>query len=338
MFGDVPYRIRVMTGLIAVVLIMGVVVVVVGASNGKFSTGYDVHAVFTRAGQGLYTGNEIKVRGVGVGSVSGFRLQPDDSVNVTLHIRHGVRLPTTVTASIEPLSVFGPTYVNLTPGANEKAGPYLAPGATIAHTVPPTALLDVLSRTSGLLNAIDTTDLSTVIDTLGAALAGTGAQIASTVDSAGVITAHATADLPKIQALLSQVATLSATLGPRGGEVASVATNLSQVLPSIADHPDQVTALLDQTSQLAADVSTLLEGHQPALDQIVNGLSAVVATAYQGRANLPPLVLSLKSFFNFLGGIIRLPGESIPGDRLSGNLEGYLPTDPCQLLFGICGR
>jgi len=74
------YRIRVIAGIVAIVAALGVVLVILGVSDGKFSSGYKVDAVFTRAGQGMYPGNAVKVRGVNVGTVTSFHLDTDDHV------------------------------------------------------------------------------------------------------------------------------------------------------------------------------------------------------------------------------------------------------------------
>jgi phospholipid/cholesterol/gamma-HCH transport system substrate-binding protein len=327
----------VLTGIIALVGILGLVAIILAISNGKFSTGYTLRATFDRAGQGFYNGNDVKVRGVSVGTVQSFHLDADDHVLVTLHIRQGIRIPTTATASIEPLSVFGPTYVDLEPGAGERSGPFLSPGAAIAHTQPSIGLLDVLNNTSGLLNSIDTQDLSTIIDTLGEGLDGTGAVIGQTLDSTSVIATHSVADLPQLQTLVSQLAELAQTFGPRGNQIAGIAANLNQVLPELTDHSDEVSALLDDTSSLASDVSQLLEGHQVAINEVVDGLGAAVNGLYPDRAGLPPLVESLNEFFTFIGNILYTPGEAIPGNLIAGNIEGYVPSDACQLLAGACG-
>ncbi|HEY2429579.1 MAG TPA: MlaD family protein [Acidimicrobiales bacterium] len=336
MASTIPYRIRVVAGMTGLVLMLAVVTLVVDVSNGALSSGYRLQAVFARAGQGLYPGNDVKVRGVTVGSVTGAHLTPDDTVVIGLHIHPGVRIPVTTSASVQPLSVFGATYVDLVPGADERTGPYLAPGATISRTVPTTGLLDVLNRTYGLLGAVNPQDLSTVISTLGEGLQGAGPELGHTVDSLHAVAAHAVADLPQLQALVAQLADLTRTLGPRGAEIAAISAQLDQVLPEIAGHPDQISALLDDTSQLAGDVSGLLEGHRPAIDAVVNGLSAAVAGLYSARADLPPFEQSLAEFFSFVSGIIRAPGQPIPGGRVAGNIEGYFPANPCVLLAGVC--
>jgi hypothetical protein len=65
---EVPYNYRVLTGIIALVGILGLVAIILAISNGKFSTGYTLRATFDRAGQGFYNGNDVKVRGVSVGT------------------------------------------------------------------------------------------------------------------------------------------------------------------------------------------------------------------------------------------------------------------------------
>lgn len=118
-------------------------------------SGVRVDAVFGRAGQGMDTNSPVKIRGITVGDVTAVSLNARGRAVVTMHLQSGVRLPRTVTASIEPTSVFGPKYVNLKPGPAEATGPYLPAGAVITSTEDPLDLSDTLGDAYRGLDAVD---------------------------------------------------------------------------------------------------------------------------------------------------------------------------------------
>ncbi len=71
-------------------------------------------------------------------------------------------MPSTATATIEPVNLFGAEQVSIsTPHRNSEAGPYLEAGATFAHAASSDELGDLFAAATPLLNKIDTTNLST---------------------------------------------------------------------------------------------------------------------------------------------------------------------------------
>src|SRR5688572_8382849 len=122
-----PVPIRVAFGLACSLAIAGVVVVALAVGQGAFDRGYELRATFPSSSQGLFTdgGSAVKLRGVDVGEVRGIELRDDGRAEITLFIRDGVRVPDSALAAIEPLSIFGPKFIRIEPGANEGIGPYL---------------------------------------------------------------------------------------------------------------------------------------------------------------------------------------------------------------------
>src|SRR6266851_3528278 len=103
---EIPYRERFITGLIAIIVFLGLTTFVIQYSNGALAHGYKVQAVFTRAGQGLVTGNDVKIRGVTVGTVKSIKLASSGSnVVVTMFLKPGTKVADTATVTVDPLSV-----------------------------------------------------------------------------------------------------------------------------------------------------------------------------------------------------------------------------------------
>ncbi len=117
-------------------------------------------ALFAKAGEGLPPGSEVVFRGVQVGRVSSAALQGDEA-KVTVLIDPNFQVPRDATATIEPVNLFGADEVSLTtPGHNAEAGPYLAHGASFAHTANSDELGDLFAAATPLLQKINTNSLS----------------------------------------------------------------------------------------------------------------------------------------------------------------------------------
>lgn len=104
--------------------------------------GYELTAEFSRSG-GLESGNDIRISGIKVGSVTGLDLTDDYTAKVTLNIRNGVRLPVDTAAAVTTDGLMGGTFVQLTPG---KSASYLKDGDHIQKTKDFRSLEDVISE------------------------------------------------------------------------------------------------------------------------------------------------------------------------------------------------
>ncbi|MEY2571314.1 MAG: phospholipid/cholesterol/gamma-HCH transport system substrate-binding protein [Acidimicrobiaceae bacterium] len=292
---------RIGIGLCAIVLVASVATVGIDAALGEYASVYTLQATFPRSGQGLDTFSSVKVRGVTVGSVSNIRLLPDGQAEITLHIHDDVHIPDTASASAEPLSVFGPKFIKLDPGEHELSGPYLHEGDRIAKTSPPTEITAVLGDASRLLDAINPDELRTVLHTLAQGLDGLGPELSNTVDQTTALLRTLAARDATLKQLLTDIAAISDTLGPRGKEIGTTAKDLNQVLPDIGQHGDELGQLLDATSRLSGDLADVVNGHAPALDQLINGLSPTVQALYDELSCIPGFLTANTNLIGLVG-------------------------------------
>jgi phospholipid/cholesterol/gamma-HCH transport system substrate-binding protein len=332
---ELSYVQRVVLGLTAVALAASSSALAIKAASGAYADEYTLTAVFPRGGQSLDKSSSVKIRGVTVGHVARISLRRDGRANVVLRIHADTRVPDTTSASGEPLSVFGPKYIRLDPGAHESTGPYLAHGATITNTTPATEVTDVVSRASHLLDAVDPGDLFTVVHTLAGAVDGLGPQLAHTVDSAtnvaGVLDAHAS----DVRTFLADLAGLAGDLADKGDELAATARDARPALDAVAAQPDQLGSLLTETSDVTQRLAALVNGHGRALDDLINGLSPAVAAIYAQLASVPNF---LKANSLLIGGLgERLLVYTLPDGHIAGVIRGPASTDPCWLFFGFPG-
>ena len=121
-----------------IVVGMVTLVVLVFAAGLSFSsskldtpTGITIIAEFSQI-DGLAVGNEVRMSGIKIGTVTGHRLDPEtfDAV-VTMTIKPEVKLPNDTMASIASAGMIGGKYIRLRPGRSKDL---LKAGGTIEKT------------------------------------------------------------------------------------------------------------------------------------------------------------------------------------------------------------
>ena len=115
--------------VLALVLAFGLL-----SGGGNVSSGqggdYMIKATFNRV-DGLIPGDEVRLGGVRIGTVSTQSLNANYQAVIGLSINDTVKLPTDTSAAIHTDGLFGSKYVVLEPGGEEQ---YLADGGAITFT------------------------------------------------------------------------------------------------------------------------------------------------------------------------------------------------------------
>jgi phospholipid/cholesterol/gamma-HCH transport system substrate-binding protein len=318
--------VRVCAALCGALLIASSAVVSVRYGLGAFDGGYRVVATFDRSSQGLDDSSAVKLRGVNVGHVTKIRLRPDGRAEVSLHIDEGVKLADTTAASIDPLSVFGPSFVNLDAGKHETSGPFLQDDDAIRATTPPIEFTDVLARVDTVLQAIDPTDVATIFGTFADSVAGLGPQLRRTLDNTATLVAIGADHLAQGQQFLADLNLLSSSLVDHADSIASTVTNLDAILPAVAARTDQIDHLLTGSSRIAGSLGGYIDQHASSVGTLLDSSERVLGVAAQRVGEFPDFFRLIDEFFGRIGDALRLDG---PGDLLIGALHGGLLTSVC---------
>ncbi len=326
---ELPLRIRVIGGLAGMVVFAGVSVVMLNYGLGTYAGGYRVTVRFEKTLSGVDRLSDVKVRGVNVGTVDKIALERDGSVRLTLKIDHGVKLADTTSAGVEPLSVFGPGFVNLVPGSHEATGPFLASGAEITNTNVTTSFNQVLSDVSEVITQLDIDSLHTVIHTIADGMAGLGPAFGQLLDNSSTLAETGLRNLPQAQQFIADLASLSRTLVDHVPAVTSTVSDLSAALPPLTARGDQLGALLDGTAKVSGALSKYLIDHQESFNQFIDSAASVLRVAYRNVSHVPSLVDLFDQFFALLGNAARLPA---PGGTLVAALHGTVIDFLCSNL------
>lgn len=123
--------IEVITGAVVLLVAAGFLVYAVAHSGRSAGSGYTLYAQFDNIA-GLSVGNDVRVAGVKVGSITGETIDPKTyQARVSLTVQNDIKLPTDTGAEITSESLLGGKYIALSPGGAEKM---LQPGQTITIT------------------------------------------------------------------------------------------------------------------------------------------------------------------------------------------------------------
>lgn len=330
----IPEQHRVIFGLAGALVIAGLMTVSLAIGRGYYDKGYEVTALFPSSSQGLFTdgGSVVKLRGINVGQVQGIELLPDGRARVTLFVRDDVRVADTTVASIEPLSVFGPKFVRLEPGAHEATGPFLGDGDVIARTQTQRELTDILASATVLFEHVDPTDLIVTIDAIAEGVAGLGPEIGRTIDASGVLAEVAARHADDIRRFLTDVAALSGTFADHGDDMVATARNVEDLLRVLTDDPDRLDQLLAATTDISTTFATLLRDNGESLDVAIRSVGSFIAGVDAESDQIPELVDMIGTFFGRLSDVIRMDGPA--GTRMAA-LRGFIALDTC-LVYGVC--
>lgn len=323
-------RTRLAAGLIALVVTGAVASLMILAANGAYADDYQLTARTTRTGFGLDDTSEVKIRGVKIGTVERVELLDDGAVEVVLNIAKDVRIPVEATATIEPLSVFGPKFVDVRPGVNEVDGPFLDPGTSMGAVVEPTELAETLDGVATLLETIDTDDVSTIVSELARGLDGLGEDLGSSIDAANDVAARIDSKQPEIDSLLADARALSATLSSRSDSLSTLANDGQELLRTIDEQGDAFGELLVGISELAIRGDDLLT-------EIGDDLDPTLVALERGAGVLREQLRFLPDFVDGLDAVSALLGTGlIQWDRGNGQWggigHGIFDFAPCALI------
>jgi phospholipid/cholesterol/gamma-HCH transport system substrate-binding protein len=329
----IPERFRVGFGLAGALAIAGLITVTLSYGQGYFDPGYELTAVFPSSSQGLFTdgGSSVKLRGVNVGEVSGIELLPDGRARVSMFLDEGVRVPDTVKASIEPLSIFGPKFVHLEAGEHEGVGPFLGDGDEIERTATLAEVTDILESATELFEKLDPADLVVTIDAIAEGTSGMGDEMGRSIDAGAALLGVAADHADDIRRFLGDAALLTGTISTRGDSILATLANAETVISALGDGED-LDDLLDVTTGISSTFADLLRDNTDNLTTTIDSVGAFIASVNTKSEKLPDLLDLVGTFFGRLSDVIRFDG---PADTKMAAVQTFISVDLC-LVYGLC--
>ncbi|BBY96661.1 MCE family protein [Mycolicibacterium fallax] len=213
-----------------------------------------VSALFDTA-TGIYPGDEVRVSGVKVGTISA--ITPEGTqTRLTLKVDRGVPVPADAKAIIVAPNLVAARYVQLAP-AYKGEGPTMPDNAEIPreHTAVPVEWDEVktqlmrMSTELGPRSGVDGTSVSRVIDSAANALDGNG---------------------DKLRETIKEMAGVSRVLAEGSGNIVDIIENLQLFVTALRDSSAQVVSFQNRLASL----TSVVDGGRSDLDEALVNLSA----------------------------------------------------------------
>jgi phospholipid/cholesterol/gamma-HCH transport system substrate-binding protein len=240
-------------GVVFLALMLTAVWVTYGVFTQKFSSYDEVTLRASRIGLQLPERADVKIKGVLVGEVLGFRPTAEGAdITLGLYKDRTADVPRDVTASILPKTLFGEKYVSLDLPADAASAPPIADGDVIRRTDLSIEVEEVLSDLYPLLRAVQPADLNTTLNAVATALEGRGEQVGETIETLDRYLTRFNPQLPALVEDLRLTARVSDTYADVLPEVATILRNTITTTTTLEDREDKLQALFDDVSQFAA--------------------------------------------------------------------------------------
>jgi phospholipid/cholesterol/gamma-HCH transport system substrate-binding protein len=230
---------------------------------------YTVVAHFAESG-GIFAGGEVSYRGVQVGQVDKMVLT-DEGVDVYLDVENGYDdIPADALAVVGNRSAVGEQYVELQPQSDD--GPYLSDDSEIAmaDTRTPIPTQKLLTDISNTVTSVDQQALSTSVDELGQAFAGTGKDLQQIIDTGTSFLDEADKNFDVTTALIRDSNTVLQGQVAKASAIRTFARDLSLFSGSLAGSDKALREVIDQGSATATQLRTFLEQNEVDLGALIN--------------------------------------------------------------------
>jgi virulence factor Mce-like protein len=260
---------RVLVTLLVLAVLLAATVTLIRNSNGDYAGDYKLSGDFAKADEGLPPGSEVVFRGVQVGRVSTVSLQ-DDMARVSVLIDPTFKVPKDVTATIQPVNLFGADEVALTtPDHNSEAGPYLAANGEFAHSDNTDELGDLFAAAVPLLNKINTNNLSTVLGELSQASNGEGPNIAKSISAGTQLAGLLNSTLNAQLLALDSFSRFTQAVAPDATSLNNLDALTNAALPAFNNEEADYQKFLNTLVPFANDLTSLLITYRPDIDTIL---------------------------------------------------------------------
>lgn len=279
--------------------IIGIVVIVLVISVGlqpqrlwTLATSIRHQALFTEAG-GLASGNDVKVSGVTVGTVSDVALEKG-RVLVTFMVNGKVRLGADTTAHIRTGTLLGQRLLTLeSSGQGTLRSSDVIP---LSRTGAPYSLSDALSEFTANTRDTDTKALNQSLDTLSTTIDRLAPQLSPTFEGISRISKALNERNESLSGLLKSASQVTAILSERSQQVNTLILNANELLGVLEQRRYAIVNLLANTSALSQQLSGLVADNEAELAPALEKLNSVTEMLQRNNDNIGKAMAGLAKF------------------------------------------
>lgn len=281
------------SGFIGLALI--VLVITIGLQPERLvslATAIRHQALFTEAG-GLQPGNDVKVSGVKVGTVSDVSLQHGKAL-VTFMVKGTVRLGSDTSAHIRTGTLLGQRILTLE--SDGKGTLRSADEIPVSRTGSPYSLTESLSEFTANTAETDTAALNQSLDTLSDTLDRITPQLGPTFDGLSKLSRMINERNESLASLLKSASNVTGILSQRSQQVNTLLLNANDLIGVLQERRYAIVNLLANTSALAKQLSGIVADNEKDLAPALEKLNSVTAMLEKNNDNITKAMKGLAKF------------------------------------------
>jgi phospholipid/cholesterol/gamma-HCH transport system substrate-binding protein len=254
-----------------VVTTLATSVLVVTIGNLSFADKTDYAAIFTDA-TAVVEGDDIRIAGVRVGSVTGIEIEDRDLARVSFEVDSSVALTQSTEAQVRYRNLIGQRYIALDPG--EGSASPLEDGDTIplSQTSPALDLTVLFQGFQPLFEAMSPDDVNKLAFEIVQVLQGEGGTVESLLARTSSLTRNLANRDRLIGDTIDNLNSVLTTFGAKDDELSQTITTLQQFATGLKNDRHAILGSLDAVSDLAVETAGLVSDARPALTEDVRQL------------------------------------------------------------------
>ncbi|MGV0606785.1 MCE family protein [Mycolicibacterium sp. XJ1904] len=280
-------------GFIGVVLI--VLIIAVGLQPERlwsWATAVRYQALFTEAG-GLTPGNDVKVSGMTVGSVSDVSLDKGKAL-VTFTVDGKIRVGSQTTAHIRTGTLLGERTLALEPAGDDRVKPlYVIPPS---KTSSPYSLTEAVSEFTANTTDTDTASVNQALDTLSDTIDRIAPQLGPTFDGLNRLARSLNGRDESLGRLLKSAADVTGVLSERSEQLNTLILNANDLMGVLENRRYAIVSLLANTSAVAQQLTGLVHDNEQELAPTLQKLNAVYDMLERNRDNIAKALSGLAKY------------------------------------------
>jgi len=281
------------SGFIGLILIL--LVITIGLQPQRLwslATSIRHQALFTEAG-GITPGNDVKVSGVKVGTVSDVTLQRGKAL-VTFMVNGKVRLGSDTTAHIRTGTLLGQRVLTLeSSGGDTLRSADVIP---LSHTGSPYSLTEAVSEFTSNTAATDTSTLNQSLDTLSDTIDRITPQLGPTFDGLSRLSRNLNDRNESLTNLLKSAANVTGILSQRSQQVNTLLLNANDLFGVLQQRRYAIVNLLANTSALSQQLTGLVNDNEKQLAPALEKLNSVTAMLESYNDNVTKALAGLAKY------------------------------------------
>lgn len=288
-------------GLIGTVLI--ILVIAVGLQPERlvqWASSSRYQALFTEAG-GLAAGDDVKISGVKVGTVTAVSLQHGKAA-VDFGIDGTVVLGSQTTAHIRTGTLLGKRILTLEPSGDSRMAPLDV--IPVTRTASPYSLSEAVGDLTTNTAGTSLDSLNQALDTLATTIDRIAPELGPTFDGLTRLSRSINGRNESVSELLKNTADVSGILSERSQQVNHLILNSNVLLEVLVARRQAIVDLLNSTSSLSQQIAGVIADNEQTLTPMLEKLNSTTAILEKNRDNIAKALPGLTKYLSTLSEIV----------------------------------